>query len=163
MNSETLLKTDFKDLKLYKRGKVRDVYDIGDKLLVISTDRISALMLSWAAVYPSKEGANGLSSFWFDFIKGITPHHFIASDISQYPKELQKYKSQLAGRSMLVVKTKPLPVECVVRVIFPVRGGRSIRKSNRYAGYGCLPGCGSRINYPRLSLPLPQRQMSDTT
>ncbi len=111
-----MLYTDFKDLKLYKRGKVRDIYDLGDKLLIISTDRISCFDVVLPSGIPYKGWVlTNLSCFWFDFIKDIIPNHLMASDINNYPCELQKYKSVLSGRSMLVKKTNPLPVECVVR------------------------------------------------
>ena len=116
MNQEVLLSTEFKDLNLYKRGKVRDVYDLGDRLLIVSTDRISCFDVVLPCGIPYKgEVLTGLSCFWFEFIKGITPHHYISSDINNYPQELQKYRIHLLGRSMVVKKTKPLPVECVVR------------------------------------------------
>lgn len=116
MKEEVLLTTDFKDLKLYKRGKVRDVYDLGNRLLIVSTDRISCfdVLLPCAIPYKGKV-LTGLSIFWFDFIKDITAHHFITQDIENYPPQLKKYESHLKGRSMLVLKTRPLPVECVVR------------------------------------------------
>ncbi len=116
MNDRVLISTDFKDLKLHKRGKVRDVYDLGDKLLIVSTDRISCFDVVLPSGIPYKGRVlTNLSCFWFDFIKDITPHHLIASDINNYPKELQKYKTELLGRSMLVKKTRPLALECVVR------------------------------------------------
>ena len=86
MNQEVLLFTEFKDLNLYKRGKVRDVYDLGDKLLIVSTDRISCFDVVLPCGIPYKgEVLTGLSCFWFEFIKGITPHHYISSDINNYP------------------------------------------------------------------------------
>jgi len=116
MNKDVLLSTDFKDLKLHKRGKVRDVYDLGDKLLIVSTDRISCFDVVLPSGIPYKGFVlTQLSCFWFHFIKDIIPHHLVASDINNYPKELQKHKAELLGRSMLVVKTKPFAVECVVR------------------------------------------------
>lgn len=116
MTEETILKTDFPDLKLFRRGKVRDVYDLGDRLLVVSTDRISCFDVILPNGIPNKgKILTGLSCFWFDFIKDVTNHHLITVDVSNYPAQLQKYKDQLAGRSMLVIKTKPLPVECIVR------------------------------------------------
>lgn len=116
MTEETILKTDFPDLKLFRRGKVRDVYDLGDRLLVVSTDRISCFDVILPNGIPNKgKILTGLSCFWFDFIKDVTTHHLITVDVSNYPAQLQKYKDQLAGRSMLVIKTKPLPVECIVR------------------------------------------------
>lgn len=116
MNKDVLLSTDFKDLRLHKRGKVRDVYDLGDKLLIVSTDRISCFDVVLPSGIPYKGLVlTQLSCFWFDFIKDITPHHFITFDINNYPQELQKYKTELLGRSMLVKKTRPLALECVVR------------------------------------------------
>lgn len=116
MDEGVLLYTDFKDLKLYKRGKVRDIYDLQDKLLIISTDRISCFDVVLASGIPYKGRVlTGLSCFWFDFTKDIVPNHFVTNDINKYPEELKKYKNELAGRSMLVLKTRPLPVECVVR------------------------------------------------
>lgn len=116
MKDSVLLYTEFKDLKLYKRGKVRDVYDLGDTLLVISTDRISCFDVVLPCGIPHKGRVlNGLSVFWFDFLKDVTGNHFITADTGKYPGELQKYTECLRGRSMLVKKTKPLPVECVVR------------------------------------------------
>ena len=116
MNKDVLLSTDFKDLKLHKRGKVRDVYDLGDKLLIVSTDRISCFDVVLPSGIPYKGLVlTKLSCFWFDFIKDITLHHLITCDINNYPQELQKYKAELLGRSMLVKKTRPLAVECVVR------------------------------------------------
>jgi phosphoribosylaminoimidazole-succinocarboxamide synthase len=111
-----LLSTNFKDLKLFRRGKVRDVYDLGDKLLIVSSDRISCFDVVLPCGIPYKgEVLTSLSRFWFEFIKDIIPNHFITSDINKYPAELQKYKKDISNRSMLVLKTSPLPVECVVR------------------------------------------------
>ena len=116
LNSEVLLTTEFSDLELYKRGKVRDVYDLGDKLLIISTDRISCFDVVLPTGIPNKgKVLSSLSCFWFDFLKDITPNHLITADVDQYPAELQKYSQQLFGRSMLVKKTKPFLTECVVR------------------------------------------------
>lgn len=116
MGSKVLLKTEFGDLKLFRRGKVRDVYDLGDKLLIVSTDRISCFDVVLPCGIPDKgKVLTGISEFWFDFIKDIIPHHLITTDAAKFPPDLKKYKSDLAGRSMLVLKTRPLPVECVVR------------------------------------------------
>ena len=111
-----MLKTEFRDLKLFRRGKVRDVYDLGDKLLIVSTDRISCFDVILPSGIPSKgKVLTSVSTFWFDFIKDIIPHHLITADVEKYPSEVKKYKKDLVGRSMLVLKTKALPVECVVR------------------------------------------------
>jgi len=141
MNTEVLLSTDFKDLKLYKRGKVRDVYDLGDKLLIISTDRISCFDVILPSGIPHKGWVlTGLSSFWFDFIKRIIPHHLITADINKYPKDAIKYKTQLQGRSMLVKKTKPLPVECVVRGYLSGSGWLEYKRTQSICGIKLPPG-----------------------
>jgi phosphoribosylaminoimidazole-succinocarboxamide synthase len=135
MKREVILSTDFKDLTLYKRGKVRDVYDLGDKLLVISTDRISCFDVVLPSGIPYKGSVlTSLSSFWFDFIKDITPHHIITSDIKDYPAQLQKYKFLLSGRSMLVKKTKPFPVECVVRGYLSGSGWKEYQQKQSVCG-----------------------------
>ena len=116
MGSNVLLKTEFKDFKLFRRGKVRDVYDLGDKLLIVSTDRISCFDVVLPCGIPDKGRVlTSVSAFWFDFIKDIIAHHLITTDVEKYPPELKEYSDDLTGRSMLVLKTKPLPVECVVR------------------------------------------------
>lgn len=116
MDKNVILNTDFKDLKLFRRGKVRDVYDLGDNLLIVSTDRISCFDVVLPSGIPYKgKVLTALSCFWFDFIGDITPHHLITANVDEYPPQLKKYSQILSGRSMLVVKTKPFPVECVVR------------------------------------------------
>lgn len=132
---EVLLTTNFKDLKLYKRGKVRDVYDLGDKLLIISTDRISCFDVVLPNAIPYKGRVlTALSIFWFDFIQDIIPHHLITADINKYPKELQKYKNELLGRSMLVKKPKPLPIECVVRGYLSGSGWNEYKEKQSVCG-----------------------------
>ncbi|MDD5584611.1 MAG: phosphoribosylaminoimidazolesuccinocarboxamide synthase [Candidatus Omnitrophica bacterium] len=114
--SDVLLSTEFPDIKLFKRGKVRDVYEVGEHLLVVSTDRISAFDVVLPCGIPHKgEILNKISLFWFDFTKDIIPNHIITADVNEYPSSLTKYKDILRGRSMLVKKTKPLTFECVVR------------------------------------------------
>ena len=135
MAKGVLLSTDFKDLKLYKRGKVRDVYDLGDKLLIISTDRISCFDVVLPCGIPYKgQVLTGLSCFWFAFIQDITPHHFITCDMDIYPRELKKYQNDLLGRSMLVKKTKPLPVECVVRGYLSGSGWKEYKEQQSVFG-----------------------------
>ena len=112
-----LLKTDFPDLKLHASGKVRDVYQIGDKqLLFVASDRISAFDYVLATGIPHKGSVLAqMSLFWFDFLADIVPNHLITADVDQYPPEVRKYKDQLRGRSMLVRRAEMFPVECVVR------------------------------------------------
>jgi len=115
MPEKVLLSTDYKDLKLFKRGKVRDVYDLGEHLLIVSTDRISAFDVILPSGIPSKgQVLTAISLFWFEFTRDIIPNHLVTADVNRYPAQLDKYKGELEGRSMLVLKTNPLPVECVV-------------------------------------------------
>lgn len=132
---EIILFTDFKELKLFKRGKVRDVYDLGDKLLIVSTDRISCFDVVLPCGIPYKGNVlTNISCFWFDFIKDIVPHHLITCDVNEYPPVVQKYSSELSGRSMLVKKTNSLPVECIVRGYLSGSGWGEYQKSRSICG-----------------------------
>ncbi len=112
----SITETHFDGLKLINRGKVRDLYEVDDMLLMVATDRISAFDVVMAEPIPHKgEVLTKLSLFWFDYLKGIIPNHLITADVERYPAACQPYKEQLRGRSMLVKKAKPLPVECIVR------------------------------------------------
>ena len=116
MDETPLLYTDIKEYPLFRRGKVRDVYDVGEALLIVSTDRISCFDVVLPCGIPYKgKVLSALSLFWFSFIEDIVPHHLITADVSRYPEKLQVYRPVLEGRSMLVKKTNPLPVECIVR------------------------------------------------
>ncbi len=135
MNKVVLLNTDFKGLKIFRKGKVRDVYDLGNKLLIVSSDRISCFDLVLPCGIPYKgEVLTAISNFWFDFTKDIIPNHFITADIDKYPQELRKYEKDLAGRSMLVVKSKPLPVECIVRGYLSGSGWKEYQRSQSVCG-----------------------------
>jgi len=135
MNNEVILTTDFKDLKLFRRGKVRDVYELEDKLLIISTDRISCFDVVLPNGIPYKgKVLTALSCFWFEFLKSIIPNHFITADITQYPHDVRKYEKELSGRSMLVKKTKPLPVECVVRGYLSGSGWKEYKEKQSVCG-----------------------------
>lgn len=136
-----MLKTEFKDLKLFRRGKVRDVYDLGDKLLIVSTDRISCFDVVLPSGIPRKgQVLTSISVFWFDFIKHIIAHHLLTADVEKYPPELKKYKDDLAGRSMLVLKTKPLPVECVVRGYLSGSGWKEYKQKQSVCGINLPSG-----------------------
>lgn len=135
MEKEVLLATDFKDLKLFRRGKVRDVYDLGNELLIVSTDRISCFDVVLPSGIPYKgEVLTKISCFWFDFLKTILPNHLISTDIDTYPHPVRKYKKLLQGRSMLVVKTNPLPIECVVRGYLSGSGWKEYLKTKSVCG-----------------------------
>ena len=113
---KALMQTDIREYKLFAKGKVRDVYDLDDKLLIIATDRISAFDIILPNGIPGKgKILNQMSAFWFNFVSSNVPTHFITSDLSKYPSNLQKYKNILEGRSMLVKKAKRIDIECVMR------------------------------------------------
>lgn len=115
----SLLTTDCPDLQLMHRGKVRDMYGIeghDDKLLMVATDRISAYDVVMNDAIPEKgKVLTQLSLFWFDLLGDIVENHLITADVENYPEVCRQYRDQLEGRSMLVKKTTPLPVECIVR------------------------------------------------
>ncbi|MFH1406694.1 MAG: phosphoribosylaminoimidazolesuccinocarboxamide synthase [Candidatus Omnitrophota bacterium] len=135
MNKEILLKTDFPDLKLFKRGKVRDVYDLDDKLLIVSTDRISCFDVVLPSGIPHKgEVLTRVSRFWFNFTKDVIANHLISADAEDYPSPLKKYKDVLKNRSMLVKKTKSIPVECVVRGYLSGSGWKEYKESASICG-----------------------------
>ncbi|MDD5561475.1 MAG: phosphoribosylaminoimidazolesuccinocarboxamide synthase [Candidatus Omnitrophica bacterium] len=141
MVNDLILKTDFTDIKLFRRGKVRDVYDLGDKLLIVSTDRISCFDVVLPCGIPYKgKVLTDISLFWFDFIKDIIRHHLITADVEEYPPELKKYENILTGRSMLVLKTKPLPVECVVRGYLSGSGWKEYKGGQSVCGIRLPPG-----------------------
>lgn len=106
----------FEDLKLLKRGKVRDVYELEDKLLIVATDRISAFDVVMDDPIPDKGRVlTSMSLFWFERLETVVENHLLTADVSEYPPSCRKYEEDLRGRSMLVKRTLPLPVECVVR------------------------------------------------
>lgn len=116
MESGILKKSDFKGIDLLKRGKVRDVYEIGDKLLIVASDRMSAFDVVMDDPIPDKGRIlTGISLFWFDKLRDTVENHLISSKPEEYPDACRPYADQLRGRSMLVRKAKPLPVECIVR------------------------------------------------
>ncbi|MCX5669140.1 MAG: phosphoribosylaminoimidazolesuccinocarboxamide synthase [Candidatus Omnitrophica bacterium] len=151
MSSRVLLKTEFKDLPLFRRGKVRDVYDLGDKLLIVSTDRISCFDVVLPCGIPDKgKVLTSISVFWFNFIKDIIGHHLITTDLDKYPAVLKKYAADLAGRSMLVLKTKPLAVECVVRGYLSGSGWKEYKQKQSVCGIGLPKGLRESEKLPEI-------------
>ena len=151
MAEKVILQTEFKDLKLFRRGKVRDVYDLGDKLLIVSTDRISCFDVVLPNGIPYKgKVLTGLSCFWFDFLKSVLPNHFITADVDQYPAELKKYQEELFGRSMLVKKSKALPVECIVRGYLSGSGWKEYQKSRSICGIKLPSGLKESSKLPEI-------------
>lgn len=127
---ETVKKTEFPDLKLIRRGKVRDVYDLGEVLLIVATDRISAFDVIMNDAIPYKGNIlSAISTFWFDKTRDIINNHLISADVSDFPHSCSKYKELLADRSMIVRKAQPLPVEFVVRGFIAGSGWKEYKKS----------------------------------
>jgi len=111
-----VLTTEIKEYPLARRGKVRDIYDMGDRLLFIASDRISAFDVVLPNGIPGKGTVlTQTSLFWFDFLKNTVDNHLITADVNEYPPELQKYRDSLEGRSMIVTKADRIDVECIVR------------------------------------------------
>lgn len=130
-----ILETEFSDLKLVNRGKVRDIYDLGETLLMVATDRISAFDVVMAEPVPDKGIIlNQISLFWFDVMKEIVPNHVISGNVNEFPEICKPYADQLAGRSMLVKKTEPLSIECVVRGYISGSGWKSYKETQTVCG-----------------------------
>ncbi|MCI0329360.1 MAG: phosphoribosylaminoimidazolesuccinocarboxamide synthase [candidate division Zixibacteria bacterium] len=111
-----LLKTNLSDIPLFRRGKVRDIYDLGEHLLLVATDRVSAFDVVMPEGIPDKgKILTALSVFWFELLRGVVPNHLVAQRVRDFPKELQKHRDQLEGRSLLVKKARRIDLECVVR------------------------------------------------
>ncbi len=117
------------------RGKVRDIYDLGDKLLIVATDRISAFDVVMANGIPYKGIVlTQISKFWFEFLTGVVEHHLLSDNVADLPKPFAKYAGQLKGRSMLVRKVEVLPVECVVRGYLAGSGWKEYQQSGTVCG-----------------------------
>jgi len=118
MNSKpsVITQTDFPKLHFIKRGKVRDMYEVGEHLLIVATDRLSAYDVVMPQGIPDKgKVLTQISAFWFEQTKGIIKNHVVSTNVDDYPAECKPYADTLRGRSMLVRKTRPLGVECIVR------------------------------------------------
>lgn len=141
MTDKPVTKTNFSDLKLIHRGKVRDLYDLDNALLMVATDRISAFDVVMDDPITSKGVVlTQLSLFWFDFLKDILPNHLITAKVEEYPEECQPYAGDLDGRSMMVKKAKPLPVECIVRGYISGSFWQAYQRSTEVCGFSLPAG-----------------------
>ncbi|NIM91070.1 MAG: phosphoribosylaminoimidazolesuccinocarboxamide synthase [Candidatus Aminicenantes bacterium] len=123
------------ELPLYKKGKVRDVYEIEDKLLIVASDRISAFDYVLPSLIPDKgKILTQLSKFWFDFTSLVCPNHLLTDEVDEFPSMLFKYKEILERRSMLVHKTEVIPVECVVRGYLSGSGWKDYKATGKISG-----------------------------
>ena len=151
MTDTPVYQTEFSDLKLVGRGKVRDIYDLGDQLLIVATDRLSAFDVVMAEPIPGKGRVlTQISAFWFDKLGDISPNHLISMDPSEYPAACQPYASDLAGRSMLVKKAEPLLLECIVRGYLAGSGYKDYMATGEVCGYKLPAGLvdSSRLDTP---------------
>src|SRR5437660_652646 len=135
MTETALMKTDLSGVKLHGRGKVRDIYDIGEHLLIIATDRLSAFDVVLPTPIPDKgKVLTQMSSFWFDHFKDSVPNHVVSTRVEDYPKDLHRFRDQLEGRSMLVRKARVFPIECVARGFLTGSGLKDYNKTGRVCG-----------------------------
>jgi phosphoribosylaminoimidazole-succinocarboxamide synthase len=131
--TRVIRQTQFAGLTPASRGKVRDIYDLGDKLLIVATDRLSAFDVILPTPIPDKGRVlTQLSLFWFDLLKDVIPNHVLSA--TEFPAPFDQFTDELAGRSMVVRKTKPLPIECVVRGYVSGSGWKDYRVTGKICG-----------------------------
>lgn len=136
-----LFETDFPDLRLTNRGKVRDIFDLGETLLIVTTDRLSAFDVILPTPIPGKgEVLTRLSTHWFGRTSDIVANHLISTDPADYPEPARRHAEELVGRSMLVRKAKPLPVECIVRGYLSGSGWKDYRATGAVCGIALPAG-----------------------
>jgi phosphoribosylaminoimidazole-succinocarboxamide synthase len=141
MSEPVLLKSDLQDLKLVKRGKVRDVYEVEDKLLIVASDRMSAFDVVMDDPIPDKgKILTRISLFWFKLLEGLVENHLLSAEPRDYPAPCRKYEKLLRGRSMLVKKAAPLTVECIVRGYLSGSGWNDYRATGMVCGISLPKG-----------------------
>ncbi len=135
LSAPPLLETSLSGLTLHRRGKVRDVYEVGADLLIVTTDRISAFDYVLGSGIPDKgKVLTQLSSFWFERMGDLVPHHLLATDVARFPEALRAHAAVLEGRSMLVRRTEPVPIECVARGYLSGSGWKEYQQTGRVCG-----------------------------
>ncbi len=133
--AKIVIETDFEGLTLFNKGKVRDVYDLGDAFLMVTTDRISAFDVIMHDPIPDKgKILTKISTFWFDKMSNLVENHIISTDVEAYPDICRPYREDLRDRSMLVKKAKPLPIECIVRGYITGSGWADYQKTGGICG-----------------------------
>jgi phosphoribosylaminoimidazole-succinocarboxamide synthase len=148
MNTPIVVETEL-PAKILNKGKVRDVYEINNDILLIATDRLSAFDVVLPDPIPSKGVClTQLSKFWFDYTKKSIPNHVISTEVSEFPKELHAFKTQLAYRSMLVKKTKVIPIECIVRGYLSGSAWSSYKKDGTVCGVKLAGGLKESDQFP---------------
>jgi phosphoribosylaminoimidazole-succinocarboxamide synthase len=150
MSNTVVLETQLAGLTIARRGKVRDVYDLGEHLLIVATDRISAFDFVLGSGIPDKgKVLTQMSAFWFEKFAGLTPHHLVSIDVGDFPAVTRPHKDVLRGRSMLVKKTEPLPVECVARGFLSGSGLKDYNKTGAVCGHQLPPGLRDSDRLPK--------------
>ena len=135
LTTAPFLETSFSDLQLHGRGKVRDIYDVGDDLLIVATDRISAFDYVLGSGIPDKgKVLTQLSAFWFERMADLAPHHLLATETEEFPAALQPHTAVLRGRSMLCRRTRPVPIECVARGYLSGSGWKEYQATGSVCG-----------------------------
>jgi phosphoribosylaminoimidazole-succinocarboxamide synthase len=133
--SKVLLETKYDDLKFFKKGKVRDIYDLGEAYLIVSTDRLSAFdVIMSEGITDKGKVLNKISEFWFDYSKDIIDNHIISTNVDDYPEITHKYRDQIEGRSMLVKKAELIPLECIVRGYITGSGLKDYQRTGAICG-----------------------------
>ncbi len=141
MAATALMETNFPNLNLVNRGKVRDIYDLGEQLLIVATDRISAFDVVMPNPIPGKGRIlTRLSKFWFSHMASLVPNHLITTEVKDFPASCQPYEDDLTGRSMLVKKAAPLPVECIVRGYLSGSGWKDYQQTGQICGIALPEG-----------------------
>jgi phosphoribosylaminoimidazole-succinocarboxamide synthase len=141
ISTAPLLETSLQGLTLHRRGKVRDVYEVGDALLIVATDRISAFDYVLGSGIPDKgKVLTQLSGFWFERMGDLVPHHLLSMDPEAYPEPARRHADVLRGRSMLVRRTNPVPVECVARGYLSGSGWKEYQQTGAVCGVKLPPG-----------------------
>jgi phosphoribosylaminoimidazole-succinocarboxamide synthase len=135
MNNSTLLTTNLPGIELFIRGKVRDVYELGNQLLIVATDRISAFDYVLGSGIPDKGRVlTQLSRFWFEHLRSIVNHHLVTTEVDDYPDRVKPFRDQLVGRSMLVRRTEMIPIECVARGYLSGSGWKEYQATGSVCG-----------------------------
>jgi phosphoribosylaminoimidazole-succinocarboxamide synthase len=136
-----IVQTNLPGLKLHARGKVRDIYDLGEHFLIVASDRLSAFDVVLPTPIPSKgKVLTQLSAFWFDHFRELVPHHLVSTRLEDFPTAVRGHAEQVQGRSMLVRKATVFPVECVVRGYLAGSGLKDYRESGAICGVALPPG-----------------------
>ena len=150
VHSNVLLQADLPDFELIGRGKVRDIYAVDDHLLIIATDRISAFDFILGSGIPNKGRIlTQMSLFWLEMIKDIVPNHLVTADVREFPERLQRYFHQLDGRSMLVKRALPFPVECVARGYLAGSGWKEYQARQTVCGISLPAGLEESAQLPQ--------------